>query len=70
MEFYDSLTHVVREIKENERLFLGGDFNGHVGERIHGFEGVHGSFGYGSRNAEGEYLLEFAISLEMVIINN
>ena len=31
-------------------LFIGGDFNGHVGTPSVGFETVHGGFGYGSRN--------------------
>ena len=39
-----------------------GDFNGHVGEAIDGFEGVHGGSGFGARNLEGEVLLEFADS--------
>ena len=30
-----------------------GDFNGHVGRRIDGFEGVHGGYGIGKRNVEG-----------------
>ena len=31
-----------------------GEFNGHVGAEVDGFEGVHGGKGFGSRNAEGE----------------
>jgi len=48
---------------------IAGDFNGHVGERSEGFEGVHGGKGYGSRNEDGERLLEFADSTNMKIIN-
>ena len=29
-----------------------GDFNGHVGRRFDGFEGVHGEYGIGKRNVE------------------
>ena len=29
----------------SEKLFIGGDFNGHVGTSNVGFEGVHGGFG-------------------------
>jgi hypothetical protein len=36
-----------------EKLFIGGDLNGHVGATNVGFERVHGGFGYGSRNQEG-----------------
>ena len=37
-----------------------GDFNGHVGKDEEGFDVVHGGMGFGSRNVEGEMLLEFA----------
>jgi hypothetical protein len=38
----------------SEKLFIGGDLNGHVGSTRAGFDEVHGGFGYGSRNQEGE----------------
>ena len=34
-----------------------GDFNGHVGRHIDGFDGVHGGYGEGQRNLEGRMLL-------------
>ena len=41
-------------------LVLGmGDFNGHVGKQIEGYEDVHGRNGIGERNVEGKMLLEF-----------
>ena len=40
-------------------VVLGGDLNGHVGQKSEGYEGVHGGFGYGVRNVEGEKILEF-----------
>ena len=43
--------------------------NGHVGKTTAGYEDVHGSFGYGVRNAEGEHILEFGLALDMVICN-
>ena len=38
------------------------DFNGHVGRRIDGFEGVHGGYEIGKRNVEGRKLLEFCMA--------
>jgi hypothetical protein len=35
------------------RNSIGGDLNGHVGSIRVGFDGVHGGFGYRSRNQEG-----------------
>ncbi|ESN93965.1 hypothetical protein HELRODRAFT_180380 [Helobdella robusta] len=38
------------------------DLNGHVGEKTDGFDNVHGGFGYGERNEDGNRTLEFADS--------
>ena len=39
--------------KNPSEVVLGlGDFNGHVGRRIDGFESVHGGYGIGKRNVE------------------
>ena len=38
--------------------FFLGDFNGHVGRHIDGFDRVHGRYGVGQRNMEGRMLLE------------
>jgi len=43
--------------------------NGQVGARKDGFEGVHGGYGYGDRNEEGEMLLEFADAMKLVVAN-
>jgi hypothetical protein len=37
----------------NEKLFVRGDLNDHVGATNIGFERVHDGFEYGSRNQEG-----------------
>ena len=46
-----------------------GDFNGHIGEEIEGFEGVHGGNGKGKRNAEGRMVLEFRDEKELCVAN-
>ena len=45
-----------------------GDFNGQVGRRIDGFEGVHGGYGIGKRNVEGRRL-EFCDEKELCVAN-
>jgi hypothetical protein len=60
LEFWEGLEDLVRSVPIGERLFIGGDLNGHVGTSNTGFEGVHGGFGYGCRNQEGEDVLSFA----------
>jgi len=68
-QFFAKLSKVVVEVKSDEGLYLCGDLNGHVGEKAEGYEGVHGGCGYGSRNAEGEMILELAESLDLAVTN-
>jgi len=63
------LGKVMDKISVGEGLIACGDMNGHVGALSDGFEGVHGGFGYGTRNIEGEVLLEFAEAKELVVLN-
>ena len=60
---------MVRAVPNSEKLFIGGDLNGHVGTSSVGFEVVHGGFRYGSRNQEGEKVLDFAIAFDLMIAN-
>ena len=68
-EFFINLGAVLSTIKEGERLVVCGDLNGHVGKEVDGFEGVHGGYGFGNRNVEGEMLLEFADAMNLVLAN-
>ena len=63
--FYDELCDVV--MSKKRKCFVMGDFNRHVGCSSNGYFEVHGGFGYGERNREGERLLELADSLDMII---
>jgi exonuclease III len=49
-QFRERLDVLVSSVPISEKLFIGGDLNGHVGSTRVGFDGVHESFGYGSRN--------------------
>ena len=48
---------------------VGRDFNGYVGRSTDCFQGVHGGYGYGVRNGEGERILEFADGAGLLICN-
>jgi len=50
-------------------VVFAGDMNGHIGSSNVGYDGTHGGFGYGSRNADGSRILEFADGLNLVICN-
>ena len=68
-EFWSSLTECVMKISESELVFIGGDLNGHVGEKSEGFVEVHGGFGFGERNKEGDSVLQFATAMDLIVCN-
>ncbi|PWZ11227.1 Craniofacial development protein 2 [Zea mays] len=68
-EFWEGLEDMVSSVPVGEKLFIGGDLNGHVGTTSTSFEGVHGGFGFGTRNQEGEEILNFALAYDMFIAN-
>ena len=59
----------MRSIVEDEGLIIGADFNGHVGKQNDGVEDVHGGYGYGESNPEGESTVQFAKAQGMCIAN-
>jgi hypothetical protein len=60
---------LVSSVSISKKLFIGGHLNGHVGSTRVGFDGVHGSFRHGSRNQEGEGILNFALAYDLIIAN-
>jgi hypothetical protein len=49
-QFCEQLDVLVSSVSISEKLFIGGDLNGHVGSTRVGFDEVHEGFGYRSRN--------------------
>ncbi|XP_009623223.2 uncharacterized protein [Nicotiana tomentosiformis] len=68
--FWEGLDEIVHNIPPAERLFIGGEFNGHIGSSAGGYSEVHGSFGFRDRNRGGTSLLDFAKAFELVIANS
>nr|XP_016503791.1 PREDICTED: craniofacial development protein 2-like [Nicotiana tabacum] len=68
--FWEELDEIVRGIPPAERLFIGRDFNGHIGSTADGYGEVHGGFGYGDKNGGGTSQLDFAKAFELVIANS
>ncbi|RZB81212.1 LINE-1 retrotransposable element ORF2 protein isoform B [Glycine soja] len=69
VKFWEDLERVLQDIPQGEKVFLGGDLNGHVGSVDRGFEGVHGGFGLGEMNGDGKSILEFSEALDLSIAN-
>ncbi|XP_059310158.1 uncharacterized protein LOC132061338 [Lycium ferocissimum] len=68
--FWEDLDELVGGIPPTEKLFVGGDFNGHIGPISGGYDDVHGGFGLGNRNGGGVSLLDFARDFGLVIANS
>ena len=66
-KFHEDLTAEVQS--RHGICFVLVDFDGHVGRSSLGYDGIHGGFGRGERNRDGERILEFADSLDMVVGN-
>nr|XP_016516069.1 PREDICTED: craniofacial development protein 2-like [Nicotiana tabacum] len=67
---WDDLDEMVRGIPHTEKLFIGGDFNDHIGAASGGYDDVHDGFGFGDRNGGGTSLLDFARVFDLVIANS
>ncbi|KAI5628640.1 hypothetical protein C0J50_10601, partial [Silurus asotus] len=59
-KFWSELDEVVEGEPRNERLVIGADLNGHVGEQRRGDE---------ERNVEGLMVVDFAKRMEMAVVN-
>ena len=66
-EFWGQVEEVIMNTDINQEIIVGGDMNGHVGQVANGFHEAHGNFVYGTRNAEGERILEFAEAMGYVV---
>ncbi|KAK3570025.1 hypothetical protein QTP86_009185 [Hemibagrus guttatus] len=67
--FWSELDEVMESIPTVERVVIGADFNGHVGEGNTGDEEVMGKFGVKERNLEGQMVVDFAKRMDMAVVN-
>ncbi|PHT42612.1 hypothetical protein CQW23_16637 [Capsicum baccatum] len=68
--FWEDLDEMVRCVPSNEKLFIGGNFNGHIGSFSRGNNDMHEGYGFGVRNVEGVALLDFAWAFRLVVVNS
>ena len=59
----------MNKVVTSEKVLVGGDFNGHIGSDMGGFEEVHGGFGIGQINDGGIRLLDWAVDKGLRLIN-
>ncbi|MCJ8739195.1 hypothetical protein PDJAM_G00044620 [Pangasius djambal] len=67
--FWSELDEAIESIPTGERVVIGADFSGHVGEGNTGDEEVMGKFGVKERNLEGQMVVDFAKRMDMAVVN-
>ncbi|KAK3507176.1 hypothetical protein QTP70_009520 [Hemibagrus guttatus] len=73
-KFWSELDEVMESVRtesipRGERVVIGADFNGHVGEGNTGDEEVMGKFGVKERSLEGQMVVDFAKRMDMGVVN-
>ncbi|XP_016541396.2 uncharacterized protein LOC107842116 [Capsicum annuum] len=69
-KFWEALDEVMRSVPSSEKIVIAWDFNGHIGVLPGGYDEVHGGFGFGDRNNEGESLLDFVRTFGLMVLNS
>ncbi|XP_016567115.1 uncharacterized protein LOC107865347 [Capsicum annuum] len=67
--FWEVLDDVVRSVPSLDKIVIAGDFNGHIGVLLGGYDSVHEGFGFGERNGEEASLLDFVRDFRLVVVN-
>ncbi|EYC09242.1 hypothetical protein Y032_0061g3230 [Ancylostoma ceylanicum] len=67
-DFWMLLDEKTAEVPMEDKIDVAGDFNGLVGAAKDGHR-CHGGLGHGTRNDDGERILEYADSHDLVIMN-
>ena len=52
-----------------EKIFIKGDFNGHIRNSRTRFENAHRGYGFGDGNYAGNSILDFVVSSNMILAN-
>ena len=68
-DFWKDLDGLIESISTEERIVLGADLNGHVGEGNIKREEIIGRYGAGTRNKEGSMVVNFGKRMDLAIVN-
>ncbi|XP_042855926.1 craniofacial development protein 2-like [Penaeus japonicus] len=68
--FWHDLDDTWMNIPAEEKAVLAGDFNGHTGVVNEAIERIHGRFGSGDLNTEGERVIDLVIAYDLAILNS
>ena len=68
-DFWQDLDGLIESVSKQERILLGADLNGHVGEGNIGDEEITGRYGAGTRNKEGSMVEDFSKRMDLAVVN-
>ena len=68
-DFWEDLDGLIENVSKEERIVLGADLNGHLGEGNIGDEKIMGRYGAGTRNKEGSMVMDFGKRMNLAIAN-
>ena len=68
-DFWQDLDELIESVSKQERIVLGADLNGHVGEENIGNEKIMGRYGAGTRNKQGSMVADFAKRMDLAVVN-
>ena len=68
-DFWKNLDGLIESISKQERIVLGADLNGHMGEGNIGDEEIMGRYGAEKRNRERSMVMDFAKRMDLAIVN-
>ena len=52
LRFWEDMDILIQEIPNRDKIFTGGDLNGHMGKNNIGFEREHEGYSFGDKNEE------------------
>ena len=68
-DFWEELDGLIESVSKKERIVLGADLNGHVGEGNIGDEEIMGRCNAGTRNKERSMVVDFGKRMDLAIVN-
>ena len=68
-DVWEDLDGLIKSVSKQERIVLGADLNGHVGEGNIGDEEIMGRYGAGTKNREGLMAVDFGKRMDLAIVN-
>ena len=68
-DFWEDLYGLIESVSKEEKIALGADLNGHVGEENIGDEEIMGRYGAGTRNKERLMVVDFGKRMDLTIVN-